>query len=42
MEEKRYKKECKCAFCGNNDFEVPSEIIEAIKNESIVIFAALV
>lgn len=39
MEEKRYKKECKCAFCGNNDFEVPSEIIEAIKNESIVIFA---
>ena len=39
MGEKRYKKECKCAFCGNKDFEVPSEIIEAIKKENIVIFA---
>lgn len=34
-----HNKECKCAFCGNNDFEVPKEIIDAIKNENAVIFA---
>ena len=33
------EKKCTCAFCGNNDFEVPAEIIDAIKNENIVIFA---
>lgn len=33
MKEKKHKKECKCAFCGNNDFEVPIEILEAIKKK---------
>jgi len=35
----KHNKECKCVFCGNNDFEVPKEIICAIKNENAVIFA---
>ena len=34
-----HNNECKCAFCGNNDFEVPKEIIEEIKKENVVIFA---
>ncbi len=39
MDNKRYKKECQCAFCGNNNFEIPSDIIKAIKDDNIVIFA---
>ena len=35
----KHNKECKCAFCGNNDFEVPEAIIDAVKEENIVIFA---
>ena len=33
------KKKCKCKYCGNEEFEVPIEIIEAIKEEKLVIFA---
>ena len=39
MGNKRCKKECQCAFCGNNNFEIPSDIIKAIKDNNIVIFA---
>ena len=39
MKEEEHKKECKCAFCGNDDFEVPTDVIEAIKKEDLVIFA---
>lgn len=30
---------CKCAFCGNEDFTIPDEILEAIKSGELVIFA---
>lgn len=33
------KKKIECAFCGNKDFEIPNDIIEAIKNDNLVIFA---
>lgn len=36
---KKVMNKCKCAYCGNEDFEVPEEIIEAIKEEKLVIFA---
>lgn len=39
MTEDKHNEKCVCAFCGNNNFKIPDEIIEAIKNESIVIFA---
>ncbi|MBQ3511168.1 MAG: SIR2 family protein [Bacilli bacterium] len=39
MGNKEHIKECKCTFCGNEDFEVPSEIINAIKKEELVVFA---
>ena len=38
MDKKKINK-CKCAYCGNEDFEVPKEIIEAIKEEKLVVFA---
>lgn len=38
MREKR-NNEFKCAYSGNNDFEIPHDIIEAIKKENLVIFA---
>ena len=38
MAENKVKK-CKCAYCDDRAFEVPKDIIEAIKNENLVIFA---
>lgn len=39
MSKKKIVEKCKCAYCGNEDFDVPNEIIDAIKNEQLVIFA---
>lgn len=39
MKKNKVSKECKCAFCCNNDFELPEDIITAIKEEKLVIFA---
>ena len=38
MSENKTKK-CKCAYCDDRAFEIPKDIIEAIKNENLVIFA---
>ena len=35
MAENKVKK-CKCAYCDDRAFEVPKDIIEAIKNENLV------
>lgn len=39
MTEDKHNEKCVCAFCGNNNFKIPDEIIEAIKNENLIIFA---
>lgn len=39
MSENKNNENCMCAFCGNTDFEIPNDIIEAIKQENLVIFA---
>lgn len=38
--EYKHKKNCECVYCKNmKDFEMPKEIIEAVKNENLIIFA---
>lgn len=39
MIEDKHNEKCLCAFCGNNNFEIPNDIIEAIKRENLIIFA---
>ena len=39
MPELNHNDKCKCAYCGNKNFNIPDEIIKAIKEDNLIIFA---
>ena len=41
MIEDKHNEKCLCAFCGNNNFEIPNDIIDAIKRENLIILARI-
>lgn len=39
MSRTKHGNECKCAYCGNKEFDIPEEIIKAIEEGNLVLFA---